>query len=234
MSQESGAVAQQQPQEQSAAEVYIDRGPELPWSYPGRRARVMVQDPHTLYVYWDLHQQVDRWEVRAEADGEVLHSFQTPYQQGFLRLRPEARGTVYICPVRHGEVGNAEVIITFAMPRSTPLPLGQATWAQAGDLTPRQSLLSQANARSLVSTMEGLGAAPGGRLRGAHAEAQAAPRGAAWGPELGAPQAVTPSPLAAPVAGLGSQTSRAAPREETAPEALDLPGSSSIFPSSSR
>jgi hypothetical protein len=35
-------------------QVYIDRGPELPWQYGQDKVFAMVRDPNWLYVYWDL------------------------------------------------------------------------------------------------------------------------------------------------------------------------------------
>lgn len=148
------------PLERSADEVYIDYGPELPERYGLRQARVMVQDPYTLFVYWELDTPADAWEVRAEVDGRILHRFQTVGSSGFLIVSPETDGMIFVCPVLRGTPGAAEAILTFSTPRATPHPLGQAVWAQAGDSLGRPGLLSQASARALVSTLEGLGKAP--------------------------------------------------------------------------
>ena len=50
-----------------AAAPYIDHGEALPRSYGENRIAVMVRDPETLYVYWDVES-----DVRVAGSGRLL------------------------------------------------------------------------------------------------------------------------------------------------------------------
>jgi hypothetical protein len=112
--------------------VFIDRGPPLPDLYPGRRVRVMVRDPGTLFAYWESDDAVEAWEVTAWRGDVVLHRFHTAahVRNGYLRVPPGTRGRVTLAPVRAGRAAEPVASITFRTPGDEAEAEGESRWVR--------------------------------------------------------------------------------------------------------
>lgn len=115
---------------------YIDHGPALPRTYPGRRARSMVVGPELVRVSWEWPREgVDRWTVRAaDADGTELTSIGTDAASGeaWLRVPAGCTGTAEILSHR-GDTEEIIATLPFETPPDGPAPAvapAEERWAQ--------------------------------------------------------------------------------------------------------
>jgi hypothetical protein len=131
-------------QEVRESEVFIERGPGLPDSYPGERLRVMARDPGTLFVYWGAApDEVEGWEVQAFDDSGVpLDTFRTGAigRSGYLHVRPEAIGRVTLRPIRQGVAREPIAETAFGVATSAVGTSGEI-WAELREL-PEEPLVT--------------------------------------------------------------------------------------------
>lgn len=124
-------------EEPAEGEIYIDRGFPLPERYIGARMRVMVRDPGTLYVYWEIPENIDTeaWEVSAmDRADSPLDSFRVRKDAncGYLRVRPEQVGMVLLRAVQNNAVTAPVGIVEYGTPHPQvtlhePAPLVELT-----------------------------------------------------------------------------------------------------------
>lgn len=111
--------------------VFIDYGAEVPEAYAGRRLRVMAQDAHTLFVYWEPDGAQGPWTVQAlDRQGAVLASFETglPQKGGWLRTPVHQVGAVRV----QGADGAVLALDLAAAEVGAPATGAPERWVQAG------------------------------------------------------------------------------------------------------
>ncbi len=131
----------EEPAEEEPGEVFIDRGHVLAERYPGRRIRVMVRDPQTLYVYWETEEGAEGFEVVAlDAAGGRLDRFAVGAtgSGGYLRVPEGCRGRVEVRPVCGGEAGELLGSVEFGLPPAgVPPELSEERWVDTAVAPPR-------------------------------------------------------------------------------------------------
>ncbi len=120
--------------EPSEAGTFLDRGAVLPDRYPGTRVRVMVRDPETLYVYWEVPPGTggEAWEIASlDAEDRTLQAFRVGHggTSGYLHVASVSVERVMLRPVQHGLPAEpwATVDLAAALPEP-PLVQGPASW----------------------------------------------------------------------------------------------------------
>lgn len=92
--------------------IFIDRGLPIPEVYPGQVMRVLVRDPRTLFVYWEIEGgQSAEWEICAyDNSGAIVSSFRTNGSasgSGYLYVAASAVSKVALAPIDGGGVARA-------------------------------------------------------------------------------------------------------------------------------
>ncbi|MBN1337446.1 MAG: hypothetical protein JXB39_15940, partial [Deltaproteobacteria bacterium] len=124
------------PREPSEGDVFIDRGAVLPDRYPGTRVRVMVRDPGTLFVYWEIPPEAggEAWEIASlDADDQTLQAFRVGHEgaSGYLNVASASVERVTLRPVQQGLATEpwATVDLGSSLPEP-PLADGPAPWVE--------------------------------------------------------------------------------------------------------
>ena len=75
---------------------YIDWGPDLPGRYDGGRARVLVANPHTLFVTWESGSTPAGWRVELHVHGGSSMTLSMPgvATEAWLSAPARARGLI--------------------------------------------------------------------------------------------------------------------------------------------
>lgn len=131
------------PREVRENEVYIDRGPALPSRYGGRRLRAMIQDPHTLFVYWNLEDEADKvrpdaWVVDVlDPEGLRLESIETNTMVNslYIHIAPSSLGRILLRPIHGGVHHDSVAEVLFRTPTATASERGEELWAQASQVS---------------------------------------------------------------------------------------------------
>jgi len=102
--------------------IFIDRGLPIPEVYPGQVMRVLVRDPRTLFVYWELEgPYAEAWEIYAlDHSGAVVSSFRTDGStsgSGYLYVAAAHVSKVSLAPLDAAGVVQAP---RFAVPLVVP------------------------------------------------------------------------------------------------------------------
>jgi hypothetical protein len=132
------------PREARESDVYIDRGPALPEACAVGRFRVLVRDPETLFVYWDLPDDRvpasggrapihDGWDlVIIDPEGRVLQSFQTPPASrcGYVQVPAATRCRVLIRAILNGSIGAPLAELELGTPSESPSERREVAWAE--------------------------------------------------------------------------------------------------------
>ncbi len=112
-------------------DIYIDRGLPLPESYAGTRLRVLIRDPGTLYVYWDVDdtQQREGWEVVAlDSAGKAIASFRSPSAgagQGYFNIPVARVARVALHPLDGGVSVKTAILGVAVVPDVQPEVVGE-------------------------------------------------------------------------------------------------------------
>lgn len=145
--------------EPSETEVYIDRGHPLPERYSGARMRVMVRDPGTLYVYWEIPEGVDSdaWEVAAvDRLSTPLDTFRVRREAncGYLHVHPDQVGTVLLRAVQQERVVPEPVgVLEYGTPQSRPSLEEASRWVE---ITEAEFQQRQANLPRIAAAVRAL------------------------------------------------------------------------------
>jgi hypothetical protein len=122
--------------EPSDSAVVFDHGAILPDRYPGTRVRVMVRDPQSLFVYWEVPADAggEAWEIASlDADDRTLQAFRVGHEgtSGYLNVASASVERVTLRPVHRGLPAEpwATVDLTASLPEP-PLVQGPAPWVE--------------------------------------------------------------------------------------------------------
>jgi len=132
--------------EPPGGEVPYDHGAVLPDRYPGTRVRVMVRDPETLFVYWEVPPEAggEAWEIASlDADDRTLQAFRVGHEgtSGYLNVAATSVERVTLRPVLRGLPAEpwATVDLAAALPLP-PLVTGPAPWVEIPAAFPDRDL----------------------------------------------------------------------------------------------
>lgn len=97
---------------------YIDWGPDLPARYSGGRARVIVANPHTIFVSWESDLAApDRWLVEVDIGHGEPTTYEVPGKTPDLWAQVPARTSGV---VRLARVEGEQKVEVAALPFETP------------------------------------------------------------------------------------------------------------------
>ena len=167
------------PREPGQDDVYIDRGAIIPDTYPGSRVRVMVRDPSTLFVYWEIPgaQGAEGWEVGAvDAMGGTREAFRVDRTggHGYLHVPTAEVARVTLRPVVGGWAGAPVAEVAVPQTAGDEAPAGTAAWVEGAFDAPTGTIAARivtAGTRPTAGAARGPRPSYGGRPEGASSSA---------------------------------------------------------------